>query len=109
MDVELLVVTDCAHAGPATELLRTALDDIGLIGLPFTTTVVDTHERARNRGFLGSPTIMANGSDLFPERGRPAALACRLYRHPDGSSGLPDLRELRRALKQAAEAVRVGP
>jgi hypothetical protein len=103
MDVELLVVADCPHTGPASDLLRAALDDVGLTATSFTTTVVESLEEADSRGFLGSPTMVANRSDLFPEPGRPPALACRIYAHPDGSTGLPDLRELRRALKRAAD------
>jgi hypothetical protein len=41
------------------------------------------------------------GRDLFDEPGRPPAVACRIY--PGGP--LPSLRELRRALKEAAAAL----
>lgn len=103
MDVELLVVPACPHAGPAAALLRAALDDVGLVGVAVNTTVVDSIEQAQTRHFPGSPTMLANGVDLFPELTRPAALACRLYAHPAGTSGLPDLAALRERLERAAE------
>jgi hypothetical protein len=41
--------------------------------------VIDTQEEADSRHFVGSPTICADGSDVFPEPDRPASIACRLY------------------------------
>jgi hypothetical protein len=102
VDVELLVVSDCPHAAAAHELLRTALDDVGLRRVPITTTVVDTQELAVDRAFIGSPTILVNGHDSFSTPGRPAGLACRVYDSESGPSGLPDLRALRQALKREA-------
>jgi hypothetical protein len=46
---------------------------------------------------------MVDGTDLFADPGRPAGLSCRLYRLPDGVSGIPGLRDLRQALKRAAD------
>lgn len=102
MDVELLVVPDCPNQGPAEVLLRTALDDIGLRGVPFRTTVITTQEDADQRQFIGSPTILIDGHDPFAAPGIRPALACRVYRSVDGSGGTPALKDLRRALKRAA-------
>jgi hypothetical protein len=99
MDVELLVVPDCPHESAAAALLRTALDDVGLGHLTFDVTVIDTHETAEARGFVGSPTFLLNGADPLAAPGQSASLACRLY---PGGAGLPDLRDLRQALKRAA-------
>lgn len=97
--MELLVVADCPHEKPAAKLLRSALDDIGLNAVNFQLTVVDTHEEAERRRFVGSPTILLDGIDPFQTPGQPASLACRLY---PGPGGLPDLRALRQVLKRAA-------
>jgi hypothetical protein len=102
MNVELLVVADCPNENPAGALLRTALRDVGLAGVDFATTVIGTLQQAERRGFTGSPTILINGSDPFAEPGRLPALACRVYPHPDGPTGVPDLRHLRQALQHAA-------
>src|SRR5579885_3137157 len=42
MEVELLVVPDCPHDGPARELLRMALADVGLGNVRIRTTVIDS-------------------------------------------------------------------
>jgi hypothetical protein len=76
------------------------LADIGLGSIAFTVTVIDSQDDADRRHFIGSPTICIDGNDLFPEPGRPASLACRLY--PGARAGVPELRDLRQALKKAA-------
>ena len=102
MDVELLVVQECPNEASAARLLRTALDDIGLPDTEFDTTVVGGQRDAERRGFTGSPAFCVDGCDLFREPGRPASLSCRLYRSADRVGGVPDLVELRLALKRAA-------
>ena len=101
LDIELLVVPDCAHEAPALELIETAVRDTRVRATVRSTTIA-TESQAVQRGFIGSPTILLNGSDPFPVSGAPVALACRLYSTPDGLRGLPGLRDLRQALKQAA-------
>jgi len=106
MDVELLIVRECPHTGAAAQLLRTALDDIGLPDKDFDTTVVVGQGDADRLGFTGSPAFFVDGTDLFREPGRPAGLSCRLYRTSDRVGGLPDLVDLRLALKRAADRPR---
>lgn len=103
MEIEVLVVPDCPHQGPATELIAAALADTG-VRAHVTITTIATHDQALQRGFTGSPTILLNGSDPFATPDSPAALTCRLYPTPDGLRGVPELQHLRRALKQAAAA-----
>ena len=52
--------------------------------------------------FIGSPTVLIDGQDPFASPGQWPSLACRIYQNPNGPSGIPDLRQLRQALKQAA-------
>ena len=106
MKLTLLVTPDCPHAASAAALLRTALDDVGLTGATFTTTVVATAEEATRIGFIGSPTVLVDGDDAFAVPGARPGLACRIYPSPTGPTGIPPLRELRQALKRAAAAVR---
>jgi len=101
MKVELLVVPDCPNESPMAELLRTALRDVGLDGVSVKRTLVSSQEQAERRHFTGSPTVLVDGIDPFPTAG-PPSMACRIYLHTDGPSGLPELGALRRALKQAA-------
>lgn len=101
MKIEILVVPDCPHTEPAAELLRRALNDVGLRGATVTTRVVTGQGEAEQLGFTGSPTFLIDGHDPFVEAGRPAGLACRVYRTPEGLSGLPSLDHLRQALTGA--------
>lgn len=99
MRLEIVVIPDCPHESAAVDLLRTALDDIGLSRLHPVVRVIPHPAAAADERYDGSPTFAAEGQDLFPLPNSPAAFACRLY---NGPGGLPPLRELRQALKQAA-------
>jgi hypothetical protein len=100
--IELIVVPDCPDGDAAAELLRQALIDIGLAGVEFETTAVSTPEEAVRRGFGGSPSFIANDVDLFGAI-PVGALACRVYPTDAGRAGVPALRDLRQALKRAAD------
>jgi hypothetical protein len=108
VDVELLVIPDGHGADDASELLRTALDDIGLVETPFTVRIIDTDDTARARRFAGSPAFVVDGVDLFESGTTGGAMACRVYPTPEGPRNVPALRDLRKALKkQAAQAVTI--
>ena len=102
MEVELLVVPDCPNQQPASELLRRALDEAGLLEVDFETTVVATEQDAQARGFVGSPAFLLDGRDLFAAPGATPAVACRVYRTGDGPSGTPALADLVEALRSAS-------
>ncbi|MFI5892398.1 hypothetical protein ACIA5D_20045 [Actinoplanes sp. NPDC051513] len=101
MLVQLLAVPNCPHAEPAAAVLRGALDEAGLNDVPVTTLIIDTQDEADRIGFIGSPTILIDGRDPFPDSGQEPALACRLYRHPAGLSGIPPIDPIRQALHDA--------
>ncbi|MGW9026237.1 hypothetical protein ACWGQ5_18970 [Streptomyces sp. NPDC055722] len=103
MNVQLLVVPDCANEAAARDLLTRALSDLGLADVNVGTRMVGSPELAAELRFVGSPTFLINGLDPFGEPDRVPGLTCRVYRGPDGAlSGLPEIRELRQALRQAA-------
>lgn len=93
---EVVVIPGCPHESAAKQLLRTALTDIGLGHVPVLVRVIAS-ERAPGE-FAGSPTFAVDGRDLFPPQHPAGALACRVY---DGPGRLPELRDLRQALKEA--------
>ena len=65
--------------------------------------VVTTEDEARRLGMTGSPTILAEGADLFARPGQQPSLSCRVY--PDGHGHLgpaPTPVQLREALSAAA-------
>lgn len=74
-------------------LIKTAVADTG-VKATITHTIIASEDQARQRGFIGAPTILLNNSDLFTRVGARVALACRLYRTMDGPRGVPGLRDL---------------
>jgi len=102
MKIALVVVTGCPHQEAAEVLLRRALDDIGLGSRSFDVVVVESQAEAEELGFLGSPSFLVEGRDLFALPGRPAGMACRVYGQ---GQALPELRDLRQALKEAAASL----
>jgi hypothetical protein len=99
--IELLVMPDCPHQGPALAALQEAGTLAGLAAVPVTVSVIDSTEQARRRGFPGSPTFLIEGVDPFPVAGAPAGLTCRLYATADGLAGVPEVAALQQALREA--------
>jgi hypothetical protein len=108
MDVELLVVAHCPNELPTRDVLRDALDDCALSGIPIRVTVVRTQQEAERRGFIGSPTVRLDGIDPFSQPASPPAIACRVYRHAEGLSGTPPLAGLREAVRTALGNIAVS-
>ena len=102
MKLEILYFEGCPTYGEARRALSEALRAEGLdgeIGL----VAVETNEEAERFRFPGSPTIRADGRDLFPVPGRPAwALGCRTYRTPEGLRGSPTAEMVRASLRDEA-------
>ncbi|MDU0314090.1 hypothetical protein RKE38_10375 [Phycicoccus sp. M110.8] len=62
------------------------------------TQAVESTEDADRLGFTGSPTILLDGTDPFPQPGEISALSCRVYTTPDGLAGSPTVEQLADAL-----------
>ena len=78
------------------------MDELGISPDALTIREVATEQEATAAGFLGSPSILVNGSDLQPDGGE-IGLNCRMYRQRDGRiSALPDLDDIRDALRPLA-------
>jgi hypothetical protein len=103
MDVQMLVIADCPNERAASQLLRRALDDVGLSETQVRTRVIHDDAEAKASGFIGSPTFLLNGVDPFAQPGAASAVACRVYAGETGRAGVPSLRDLRRELKRAAD------
>jgi hypothetical protein len=99
--IELLYWEGCPSHPQALEELRAALADLGSADVGVTLVEVDSEEAAEARGFVGSPTLLLDGIDLFPPPDdEPASLSCRVYRRRDGRySPVPDPDDLREALR----------
>jgi hypothetical protein len=100
MRLRILHVPDC----PGAEALNGVLGPL-LAAWPdiqVTRQVVTTEDEAGRLRMTGSPTILADGRDLFPSPGQQPSLSCRLYPGEDGHlSPAPTAAQLREALTQA--------
>ena len=99
MDVELRFWEGCPSHPAALAELRVALAELGENPNAVTLREVATEAEAAELGFIGSPTIVVDGDDLFDTGGQPPSLTCRVYRLRDGRfSPTPDPEDLRELL-----------
>ena len=63
--------------------------------------MVESIEEAERLGFHGSPSILADGVDLFADTDAGVGLSCRVYQTPDGPAGAPTVAQLQTALAHA--------
>jgi hypothetical protein len=103
MDVRVLHIDDCPNWREAGVRTRQALDALGLADASVDFVLIRTEREAADAAFAGSPTIVVDGSDLFPSEAPTAALACRLYFTEHAVAGLPSQEQIERALLQRAE------
>lgn len=68
---------------------------------------IDDPAQAQKERFLGSPSIRADGVELWPEERSDYTLSCRIYQTPDGLRGSPTVEmvweRLRGIVKPAEE------
>lgn len=98
MEITIRHTSDCPNVGAAERNVRQALRALGL-DASITREVVSTPTEASELGFLGSPTILIDGTDPFAVPGAGPGLACRLY---EGGKGTPDVGQLSEALAARA-------
>jgi hypothetical protein len=97
MRVLVLHVPDCPGAAMLAARLAPLLADRPDIEVGW--QVVTTEDDARRLRMTGSPTILADGMDLFPGPGQERSLACRLYPGENGQlEPAPPPRQLAEAL-----------
>jgi hypothetical protein len=100
VEVELLYWEGCPSYPAALAQLRAILGE----DFPVRVREIVDEEDAVAEGFPGSPTIRADGEDLFPIDD-PPGLSCRVYRLADGRfSPTPDPGALREALARVRSA-----
>lgn len=103
--VEVLVVSGCPGTELAIARVREAAEALGIeTNLRF--VIVENAEQVRLHGFVGSPTVRVEGTDV--EEGaenRPLGLACRLYRSESGVERAPPLAWIHAALARSAPIV----
>ena len=99
--LEVLYFDGCPSHEELLPRLRELADEHGLALTERRINSTADAERAR---FLGSPSVRVNGVDIEPgaDERSDFGLKCRLYRSPDGQSGLPPRRWITHALQQAS-------
>ena len=95
------VLEGCPNLPVTRRRLVAALDAVGQPDIGIRLRVVRTDADAAELGFTGSPTILIDGSDPFPDRHAVVGLSCRLYRTTAGASGSPSVEQLAAALAEA--------
>jgi hypothetical protein len=99
---------ECPSHEEGLDLLRAAAERAG-VPVAVESVEVRADDEAEALGFIGSPTYLAAGRDLFPAEGpghAPRADACRVYPRSDGRVGpLPEVADLAEALRAAAASV----
>ena len=109
MRFELQHIDDCPNWEVALERLREALVATGHGEDPVTVRAVRDPAEADRMGFAGSPSMYADGIELFPGADH-GAQACRVYTTPSGLAGSPTVEQLVAAIRgRDAEARRDVP
>jgi hypothetical protein len=97
VNVTVLYVEGCPHIALAVERVTAAFERLR-IDVPLDLKLVDGEEQAAALGFGGSPTVLVDGRDPFPNA--PAGLSCRLYATEKGMQGAPSIAQLVEALRR---------
>lgn len=98
MRIELLHIEECPNPVTAHEHLQDALIALHRTDNPINSRLLKSSADTAGTGFAGSPTITADGADIFPDGAPSSDLACRIYRTPQGHAGAPTVEQLVEAL-----------
>ncbi len=99
MEITLQYFDGCPNWTIAAE--RLAVIAAERPGVIVSRQLVESPEDAEAIGFRGSPSILINGQDLFPDPSAAVGLACRIYATPAGFAGAPTLEQLRETISAA--------
>ncbi len=100
MRVQLLYFDGCPSWQVADARLREALQTLGRPA-EVEKVLVATPEEAEHWNFRGSPSVLVDGEDPFPQSRTPVGLTCRLYPTPEGLGGSPTVDQLVDVLSRA--------
>ena len=105
----MLHIEDCPNWQEAGARAARALARSGRSDVQVTYRLLRTPDDAARTLFAGSPTLVLDGSDLFPSDGRTSDLACRVYVNPQGLAGLPTEDQIVDALAKTPSASNSRP
>ncbi len=75
MKIELLYILDCPWCVKTKELIRKSLKELE-VKADVKEILIDSDEKSRKYGFVGSPTIRINGKDIQEEVTKGRCLPC---------------------------------
>jgi hypothetical protein len=103
MKIDILVFDGCPSAESTCSLVRQIVEEEN-VQAEIVIKEVNSLEDARPYRFLGSPTVYVNGLDIESARRDEANddMSCRIYRTPQGSSGVPPVEMIRQAIRSAS-------
>lgn len=103
LTIDILYTADDADWQELGRLARQALDSLGLEA-ELRYREVGSDREAFELNFIGSPTVLIDGSDPWPMPNAPAGLRLRPYFSADGMVDYPTYPMLVEALKMHVEA-----
>ncbi len=101
MKVELLYIDECPSWETGLQNLKSAMQQESIVADIDLVKIRDDVEATRFK-FLGSPSFLVNGDDLWHETRETFALSCRVYATPNGIKGFPTVEMLRKKLHSLA-------
>jgi hypothetical protein len=97
LSITLQYFDGCPNLQQAEKEILEAVDGLG-VDAEIVYEKIESHERAQEVGFRGSPTILISGRDPFADPGGPVGLSCRVFRTGAKATGSPGVDALRHAL-----------
>lgn len=85
MEIQLLYILDCPWCLKTKELLRESLEELGCKA-EIEEILVDSEDKAKKYGFIGSPTIRINGKDIQEEVIKDQCLPCEELAKTEGTT-----------------------
>lgn len=99
MHIQLYYFDNCPSWKVGLENLKQAMQ-LENISTAVELVQVTTNEEAQAARFLGSPSFVVNGKDLWPEERESYYLGCRVYQTDQGLKGAPSVISLQEKLRQ---------
>jgi hypothetical protein len=99
MKIQLLYFDGCPSWQDGLKNLETVLQELN-IDTPIEIIKVLDDENAARMKFLGSPSFLVDGRDLWHEDRESYSLSCRVYSTPAGIRGVPTVEMLKEKLSR---------
>lgn len=103
MTIRIMTFEGCPNCNATRSLVEKTVRELRLQAV-IENIQVRNEDEAHRYGFLGSPTVQVDGHDIETSRRKEtASFSCRVYRTPDGVTGVPPKDLLVDALRKAKQ------